>query len=173
MTIHSSLVASMASAAQSPIVVDASQCTLTARRRSVHVHSSFSRAMSGDELGLLDDNVIVREPRGDHGFGILSPAAGCSPPTSPSLTPMSHARVQECTTVTTLPRHNYTLPNFSLYDSISPPSSAPPTAYNSRAPSPEPEEPGPSRFSFDSMKWRLASGYFACFVTGWADGGTS
>ncbi|KAF9451790.1 MFS general substrate transporter [Macrolepiota fuliginosa MF-IS2] len=78
----------------------------------------------------------------------------------------------EYATVTTLPRYNHTLSGFHLYDSISPMSSAPPTAHNSRAPSPEPEYFDPPRFAFDSLKWRLASGYFACFVTGWADGVT-
>jgi hypothetical protein len=51
--------------------------------------------------------------------------------------------------------------------------SIPTTMFNSQLPSPPLDSPGTSSFSFATLRWRLASGYFACFIIGWADGGTS
>ena len=88
----------------------------------------------------------------------------------PPVSPMCNAHMSEYDTTVCVPRHH------SYFD-YSPYSSSPSTAVNSRAPSPtkhleddndEEEDLIPEQHR---LKWRLASGFFALFLGGWADGG--
>ena len=94
---------------------------------------------------------------------------------SPSIAPLLHARISEYATTVMIARHRpSSLPTETCY---SPFSSSPSTAVNSRAPSPTKEfiddDEEASEVGQDRLKWRLASGFFALFVGGWADGGES
>lgn len=91
----------------------------------------------------------------------------------PSISPLSGVRISEYASMVIVPRHrsNSALPPNSDY---SPYSSYPSTAVNSRAPSPMKEldeDEDDFGASHDCLNWRLASGFFALFVGGWADGG--
>lgn len=90
----------------------------------------------------------------------------------PLVSPLANARMSEYATMVTVARH----PSSSIvqpYSDYSPYSSSPSTAVNSRAPSPTKEFDDEEGFipNQDRLKWRLASGFFACFMGGWADGG--
>ncbi|KAF8971544.1 hypothetical protein BDZ97DRAFT_1753335 [Flammula alnicola] len=92
----------------------------------------------------------------------------------PSISPLSNVRMSEYATTVNVPRHQSSSA-FQPYSDYSPYSSAPPTAVNSRAPSPTKElDDYDEDFidNHDRLKWRLASGFFACFMGGWADGVT-
>ncbi|KAF5355966.1 hypothetical protein D9756_004248 [Leucocoprinus leucothites] len=104
----------------------------------------------------------------------IQPTTRSSLPVAVPLTPPPRAYAPEIlVSVETQLPYSQALPGLGLYDvAISPTSTAPPTALNSRAPSPTFDSVGTGHLSFDSLKWRLASGYFACFVIGWADGVT-
>lgn len=86
----------------------------------------------------------------------------------PTLSPLCETHKSEYdTTANTSRRQSYT--DYSPY------SSSPSTAVNSRAPSPikelvDEEEDVENNYQ-DRLNWRLASGFFAMFVGGWADGG--
>jgi len=90
----------------------------------------------------------------------------------PLVSPLANARMSEYATTVTVARH----PSSSViqpYSDYSPYTSSPSTAVNSRAPSPTKESDDEEGFipDHDRLKWRLASGFFACFMGGWADGG--
>ncbi|KAF8168312.1 major facilitator superfamily domain-containing protein [Crassisporium funariophilum] len=93
----------------------------------------------------------------------------------PAISPLINARMSEYATTVTVARHQSYPGGFQPYTDYSPYSSSPSTAVNSRAPSPtkeyddEEEELSPG---YHYSKWRLAGGFFACFMGGWADGGT-
>ena len=91
----------------------------------------------------------------------------------PAISPLSHVRISNSATTVTVARRQ-------LLDSESRPysdyshSSSPSTAVNSRAPSPTKQIDAEFEYNFsrqDRLKWRLASGFFAVFLGGWADGG--
>lgn len=90
----------------------------------------------------------------------------------PSLSLPPHVRTLESTTTVTVVRCQSDSRPYSDY---SPNSSSPPTAVNSCAPSPTKEIDDENKFPpvQDRLKWRLASGFFAIFLGGWADGGKS
>lgn len=93
----------------------------------------------------------------------------------PSISPLSHVRMSESATTVTVARHQSLASESRQYSDSSPCSSSPTTAVNSRAPSPikginTEYEHDLSRVQ-DRLKWRLASGFFAVFLGGWADGG--
>ena len=93
----------------------------------------------------------------------------------PTISPLSHVRKSNsATTVTVARRDSESLP-YSDYTPYSTPySSSSPTAVNSRAPSPTKETDTEYELNLprqDRLKWRLASGFFAIFLGGWADGG--
>ncbi|KAJ3498028.1 hypothetical protein NLJ89_g10274 [Agrocybe chaxingu] len=81
--------------------------------------------------------------------------------------PLSNVRMTEYSTTVAVTRHQ-------ACSDYSPYSSSPSTAVNSRAPSPtkELDEGDDPITTFDRLSWRLASGFFACFLGGWADGVT-
>ena len=93
----------------------------------------------------------------------------------PTIAPLSHVRKSNSATTVTVDRRQLLDGEPELpYSDYSPYSSVSPTAVNSRAPSPTKEndteyEYNPPRQ--DRLKWRLASGFFAIFLGGWADGG--
>jgi hypothetical protein len=99
----------------------------------------------------------------------------------PSISRLSTVRISDQATTVTIARgqtgiHSPTPSTiFQPYSNYSPYSSTPSTAVNSRAPSPtkeldyEDEDDNTPRD--DRLNWRLASGFFACFLGGWADGG--
>ena len=91
----------------------------------------------------------------------------------PAISPLSHVRISNSATTVTVARRQ-------LLDGESRPysdylhSSSPSTAVNSRAPSPTKQIDAEFEYNFsrqDRLKWRLASGFFAVFLGGWADGG--
>ncbi|KAF9480470.1 MFS general substrate transporter [Pholiota conissans] len=91
----------------------------------------------------------------------------------PSISPLADVRMPDYASTVIVPRQQSSSALQPCSD-YSPYSSYPSTAVNSRAPSPTKEledyedfNPGPDR-----LKWRLASGFFALFVGGWADGVT-
>lgn len=135
----------------------------------VHVSRPHTRAMGQTEPEA--DVLVVNELKEAKVMATPLSTTEASPPISPRLVPISHAHVAENATVTALPRYNSPLSGVSLYNNISPTSSVVPTEYNTRSPSPALDNSDASN-SLPSLRWRLASGYFACFVIGWADGGT-
>jgi hypothetical protein len=85
------------------------------------------------------------------------------------ISPLSRVRISNSATIVTVARRQ-------LLDGQSRPySSSPSTAVNSRAPSPTKEIDAECEYNNfsrqDRLKWRLASGFFAVFLGGWADGG--
>jgi hypothetical protein len=93
----------------------------------------------------------------------------------PSISPVSRVRTSDSATTVTVARHQPLAGESRAYSDYPPYLSNPTTAVNSRAPSPTKEidaeyEYGLSRLQ-DRLKWRLASGFFAIFLGGWADGG--
>ena len=108
--------------------------------------------------------------------GIMSSIAKRTRFDTPTISPLSHVRTSEYDTTVAVPRHGPRRDSLiQPYSDYSPYSSSPSTAVNSRAPSPtkefdEKNEEGLSPVQ-DRLKWRLASGFFALFVGGWADGG--
>jgi len=120
-------------------------------------------------MSALDSNPIVDVHRVTQAPSVaigLYTAFSSSEPAS--LTP-PHAPGN--TDPTTLPRRNQELPNLQIHIPLSPTLSTPATAPNSCASSAIFDSVGQSYLSFRSLKWRLSSGYFACFLVGWADGG--
>lgn len=92
----------------------------------------------------------------------------------PSISPVSQVRTSDSATIVAVARHQSLAGESRAYSDHSPYPSNPTTAVNSRAHSPTEEidaeyEYGP-RLQ-DRLKWRLASGFFAIFLGGWADGG--
>lgn len=99
----------------------------------------------------------------------------------PSISRLSTVRISDQETTVTLARGRPGIYSptpsaiFQPYSDYSPYSSSPSTAVNSRAPSPtkelnyEDDADEPSKD--DRLNWRLTSGFFACFLGGWADGG--
>jgi hypothetical protein len=90
----------------------------------------------------------------------------------PLVSPLVNARMSEYATTVTVSRHPSSL-IVQPYSDYSPYTSSPSTAVNSRAPSPTKEFDDEEGFipDHDRLKWRLASGFFAGFMGGWADGG--
>ena len=120
-------------------------------------------------MSALDSNPIVDVPRVTQAPSVaIELYTASSSSESTSLTP-PHAPVH--TDPTTLLRHNQELPDLQIYIPLSPTSSTPATALNSCASSAIFDSTGQGYLSFHSLKWRLSSGYFACFLVGWADGG--
>jgi hypothetical protein len=159
----------MASLLRTPAARGRTQCTPV----DLHDRSTDASPLPSGQIeqdGPMVDDVAVKELGEAQTFVVNTPL--CSVGTSPPLlTPVSRAQVAENATVTTLPRYDQLLSGVRLYDSISPISSASPTRYNIRSPSPGLDN-SITGHPFASLRWRLASGYFACFVIGWADGGT-
>lgn len=158
----------MASTSQRiPAAVNTSQTAhLGSRQCPPYVFNSLSKPED------FNDGAVTSDHRGDRFSDSLSPTSGHSPRVSP-LTPLDQAHTPEYATVATPSRYNHIFPSFCHYNCISPVSTVPLTAHNSRAPFPEAEESDYPQPTFASLRWRLASGYLACFVIGWADGGTS
>ena len=96
----------------------------------------------------------------------------------PTISPLSHVRMSNSATTVTVARRQLLDGKFRPYSDYSPYSSTPATAVNSRAPSPTKEIDAECEYNLnpsrqDRLKWRLASGFFAVFLGGWADGGKS
>ena len=93
----------------------------------------------------------------------------------PAISPLSHVRMSNSATTVTITRRHPALSDESRpYPDYSPYSSSPTTAVNSRAPSPTKDIDAEYEYNLsrqDRLKWRLASGFFAIFLGGWADGG--
>jgi len=96
---------------------------------------------------------------------------GSSLSASAPSTPSSQAYIPGNTDPIVLLHDNQEPSNFQMHDPLSPTSSVPLTVLNSGAPSLIFGNVGRGYLSFHSLKWRLSSGYFACFLVGWADGG--
>jgi len=119
-------------------------------------------------MSAFDSNPIVDVPRVTQAPSVaIELYTASSSSESASLTP-PHAPVN--TDPTTL-HHNQELPDLQIHIPLSPTSSTPATALNSCASSVIFDSVGQGYLSFHSLKWRLSSGYFACFLAGWADGG--
>jgi len=119
-------------------------------------------------MSAFDSNPIVDVPRVTQAPSVaIELYTASSSSESASLTP-PHAPVN--TDPTTL-HHNQELPDLQIHIPLSPTSSTPATALNSCASSVIFDSIGQGYLSFHSLKWRLSSGYFACFLAGWADGG--
>lgn len=97
---------------------------------------------------------------------------GSSLSASAPSTPSSQAYIPGNTDPIVLFHDNQEPSNFQMHDPLSPTSSVPLTVLNSGAPSLIFDNVGRGYLSFHSLKWRLSSGYFACFLVGWADGVT-
>ena len=94
----------------------------------------------------------------------------------PTISPLSHVRISNSATTVAVARRQLVDSDSRPYSDYSPYSSSPSTAVNSRAPSPTKERDAECEYNFsrqDRLKWRLASGFFAVFLGGWADGGKS
>jgi hypothetical protein len=92
----------------------------------------------------------------------------------PTISPLSHVRISDSATTVTTSRRQLLDGESRPYSDYSPYSSSPTTAVNSRAPSPTKEIDAEYEYNLprqDRLKWRLASGFFAVFLGGWADGG--
>ena len=92
----------------------------------------------------------------------------------PAVSPLSHVRMSDSATTVTVARRQLLDGESRPYSDYSPYSSSPSTAVNSRAPSPTKEIDDECEYKIfrqDRLKWRLASGFFAVFLGGWADGG--
>lgn len=95
-------------------------------------------------------------------------------PDIPTISPLSHVRISNSATTVTVARRQMLDGESRTYSDYSPYSSSPSTAVNSRAPSPSKEIDAECEYKSprqDRLKWRLASGFFAVFLGGWADGG--
>lgn len=91
----------------------------------------------------------------------------------PTISPLSHVRMPNAATTATVARRQL-LDESRPHSEYLPYSSSPSTAVNSRAPSPTKEVDTEYEYDLpqqDRLKWRLASGFFAIFLGGWADGG--
>lgn len=162
----------MDSAARSFPVEDTSQGAPSCCKGSTgSIFHSLSRTTIRDRSNLRDEEVVIRELQRDHVSDATLLTPDCTRPPSSTLTTMSYAHVAEHATVATVSRYSHTSSNFHMSDPTSPSSSESSTAFNSRVPSPSLEDPRISQCISYSLKWRLASGYFAYFVLGWADGG--
>ena len=92
----------------------------------------------------------------------------------PTISSLSHVRMSNSATTATVARRQLLDGESRPYSDYSPYSSCPSTAVNSRAPSPTKEIDDDCEYKIsrqDRLKWRLASGFFAVFLGGWADGG--
>lgn len=88
-----------------------------------------------------------------------------------SISPLTSVHMSDYDTTVNLARH-YGLNMPRASDDFSPSPSSTPTAVNSRAASPTKElDDIDDSASSDNLRWRLASGFFACFACGWGDGG--
>jgi len=120
-------------------------------------------------MSALDNNPIVDVPRVAQ---TPSVAIGLYTASSSSeSTSLTSPHAPGNTDPTTLLRHNQEPPNLQMHIPLSPTLSMPATALNSYASSAISDSVGQGYLSFHSLKWRLSSGYFACFLVGWADGG--
>lgn len=145
---------------------ESSGVTLQARRAcSVHPVVSFSPSTTSFLASGEGTPVTV------HGNRSPSPDS-IAVQSLPNISPLSSVHMSNYDTTVNLARH-YGISMPPATDDFSPSPSSTPTAVNSRAASPtkeldEIDDSGPSS---EISRWRLASGFFACFTYGWGDGG--
>jgi hypothetical protein len=152
-----------------PVVLDPCQTTIRGRRRSsIHPLNTIPRPLSAtstatDECAISDDSNALDMP--DAASDTKS--SQFYPP--PSLSPLSDAHISDYFTSTAAPRHKNSAPPLYTLDTSSPTSTLAPNL--SRKTSTKSRSESSYFPSHGSMKWRLASGYFAYFLCGWGDGG--
>ena len=92
----------------------------------------------------------------------------------PAISPLSHVRMSNSATTVTVARRQLVNGESRPYSDYPLYYSSPSTAVNSRAPSLTKEIDAECEYNLSQqyrLKWRLASGFFAIFLGGWADGG--
>lgn len=156
-----------------PIVLDPCQTTIRGRRRSsVHPLNTMPRLLSvtstgTDECAISDDSNVLDTP--DTAASETKSSYFYSPP---SLSPLSDAHISDYFTSTAAPRHKNSAPPLYNIDSPSLTSTLAPSGLpRLKTSSTNAKDESSYSPSHESMKWRLASGYFAYFLCGWGDGG--
>jgi hypothetical protein len=130
--------------------------------------------MAGIGPVLLDDTAIVDRQQRDVSFDIST--QGTTPvqlPTSGALTPLPGAEIHGHETVVAPSHCDQSLPNPRLYDPASPLSAVSSSTAQNSCILPSAEDSTYFQHRFCTLRWRLASGYFAYYILSWADGGRS
>lgn len=130
--------------------------------------------MARAEPVFLDDVALVDRERKDSSSDIsIKESTPAPPPTPQSLTPLPGAQIHECATVIVPSPCNPALPIPRIHDPVSPLSVISLSTAQSPILASGQEEATHLQHRFRTLGWRLASGYFACFILSWADGGRS
>ena len=141
---------------------------------SVDLGSQHPFASQSDLEIMSASKTLEHQVLADHVSSTLSTQKRTIQLDIPTITPLSHVRMSNSATTVTVTRRQSLACESRPYSDYSPYSSSPTTAVNSRAPSPTKEIDAEYEYSLsrqDRLKWRLASGFFAVFLGGWADGG--
>ena len=129
---------------------------------------------SQSELETMSSSNLGHQLPEDHVSSTLSTQKRTIQLDIPTISPLSHVRMSNSATTVTVARRQLLDGESRQNSDYSPLYSSPSTAVNSRAPSPTKEIDAECEYNLsrqDRQKWRLASGFFAVFLGGWADGG--
>lgn len=130
--------------------------------------------MARAEPLFLDDVALVDRQQKDSSSDIsIKESTPAPPPTPQSLTPLPGAQIHERATVIVPSPCNPALPIPRIHDPVSPLSAISLSTAQSPILASGQEEATHLQHRFRTLGWRLASGYFACFILSWADGGRS
>lgn len=141
---------------------------------NVDLGSQHHLASQSDLETMSASKTLEHQILADHVSSTLSTQKRTIQLDIPTISPLSHVRMSNSATTVTVARRQLLDGESRPYSDYSPYSSSPSTAVNSRAPSPTKEIDAECEYKFsrqDRLKWRLASGFFAVFLGGWADGG--
>ena len=141
---------------------------------NVDLGSQHPFASQSDLEAMSTSKTLEHQVLADHVSSTLSTQKRTIQLDIPTISPLSHVRMSNSATTVTVARRQLLDGESRPYSDYSPYSSNPATAVNSRAPSPIKEIDAEYEYNLsrqDRLKWRLASGFFAVFLGGWADGG--
>ena len=157
-----------------PIVLESFQTGL--RRRSfVSSLAVVPQYLPENSSCAPEDSAVFDSDENDHEI-ITTPLESSTEFVVPVLSPVTDAHMSDYESKITIPRHHNTLHMIATCDASSPTSTSP-TSASPHSASRKLSftaligESGPVQVKLERLRWRLASGFFAYFICGWADGG--
>lgn len=152
-----------------PIVLESFQTDL--RRRSfVSSLTVLPQYFPASSSCVPEDSVVFDSDETDQNEIVTTPVESLTEFVVPVLSPVTDAHMSDYESKITIPRHHNTLHMIATSDASSPPTSPHPAgcklSFTALI-----GEGKPVLLKSERLRWRLASGFFAYFVCGWADGG--
>ena len=152
-----------------PIVLESFQTGL--RRRSfVNSLAVVPQYLPESSSCVPEDSAVFDSDENDHEI-ITTPLESSTEFVVPVLSPVADAHMSDYESKITIPRHHNTLHMIATCDASSPTSTSPHSASRKLSFTALIGESKPVVVKLERLRWRLASGFFAYFICGWADGG--